>query len=89
VVTLDWIMPRLSGLQVCRALRDDIALVGTPVVFITVLDDPRDRAIARRCGADSFVCKSAGAAAIVDVVRRLAAEGRSFADSPRGALRAR
>jgi CheY-like chemotaxis protein len=47
---VDWMMPRMDGLELCRRLRDDPATRSIPVVIMTGRDDvfraARDRAIA-------------------------------------------
>jgi two-component system phosphate regulon response regulator PhoB len=54
---LDWMMPRMDGLAVCRQLRDDPATRSIPVVIMTGRDDifraVRERAIA----ADAYLEK--------------------------------
>lgn len=35
VVIVDWMMPKLTGLEVCEAIRADAALAATPVLLLT------------------------------------------------------
>jgi two-component system phosphate regulon response regulator PhoB len=57
LVILDWMMPRMDGLEVCRRLRDDPATRSIPVVIMTGRDDifraVRERAVA----ADAYLEK--------------------------------
>ncbi len=39
LILLDVIMPSMYGLEVCRALRADPTLAGTPIVLLTALPD--------------------------------------------------
>ena len=35
LIILDWMMPKLTGLQVCEAIRADESIAGTPVLLLT------------------------------------------------------
>src|SRR4051794_4211222 len=49
-------MPRLDGLQMCRAIREDPDLAGVPVVLITAYLPPRDPQLST-AGATAVVRK--------------------------------
>ncbi len=48
VVVLDWMLPGLDGIDICRALKADPATAGIPVVFLTAAshDGAHDEAMA-------------------------------------------
>jgi diguanylate cyclase (GGDEF)-like protein len=50
-------MPALSGIELCRVVRNDPRWVGVPVVFLTNLKDPDTVRRAFAAGADDFVAK--------------------------------
>ena len=50
-------MPGLDGVEVCRLIRDDLALPLLPVVMLTALTDASWRSRARAAGADDFLTK--------------------------------
>jgi two-component system chemotaxis sensor kinase CheA len=50
-------MPRLDGLGLCRAVKADPRLRSTPVILVTSLDAPEDRAAGLEAGADGYVVK--------------------------------
>jgi DNA-binding response OmpR family regulator len=54
-VVLDVGLPKLDGIEVCRAMRsaDD----WTPVLFVTARDDEVDRVLGLELGADDYVTK--------------------------------
>ena len=52
---LDWNMPVISGLDVCRRLRDTGNQL--PVIMITARDEMDDRIAALEAGADDFISK--------------------------------
>jgi DNA-binding response OmpR family regulator len=57
LVLLDWMMPRLSGVEVCRALRDDASLDGTAVIMLTAKAQEPDVQRAFAAGADDYIVK--------------------------------
>ena len=54
---LDWMLPGMSGLEVCRALRADHRLKHVPVLLFSARDQESDLEWAYAAGADEFVSK--------------------------------
>ena len=59
LVVLDWMMPRMNGLEVCRALREDTDadLARTPVLLLTAKAQEPDLGRGFAAGATDFVAK--------------------------------
>lgn len=57
VVLLDVMMPVMDGMEVCRRLREELALHELIIVFVTALSDRDSRVRARAAGADDFLVK--------------------------------
>jgi len=57
LVISDIIMPGMDGYELCRAIKTDRELQGTPVILLTALSDPEDIIRALACGADHFISK--------------------------------
>jgi two-component system, OmpR family, manganese sensing response regulator len=55
LLILDWMLPQLTGLQICQQLRDRGDL--TPVLFLTAKDTLDDRVIGLDAGADDYLVK--------------------------------
>ncbi|KPQ36118.1 MAG: Response regulators consisting of a CheY-like receiver domain and a winged-helix DNA-binding domain [Phormidesmis priestleyi Ana] len=55
LVLLDWMMPGLTGVEVCRRLRATGAMM--PVILLTAKDDIEDRVAGLDAGADDYVVK--------------------------------
>ncbi|MBD2518235.1 response regulator transcription factor [Nostoc sp. FACHB-973] len=55
LVILDWIMPGLSGLEICRRLRSITNEV--PIILLTVKDEVSDRITVLDAGADDYLVK--------------------------------
>ena len=59
VIVVDLRMPRMSGLDLLKALRDDARLKRIPTVVLTTSDDPHDRDQAFCLGAAGYFVKPA------------------------------
>lgn len=57
LVLLDQMMPGLTGMEVCQAMRQISELAEIPVVFVTALDDRQTRIQAFNAGADDVLIK--------------------------------
>ncbi|MGD1701855.1 response regulator transcription factor [Dapis sp. BLCC M229] len=55
LIILDWMLPGLSGLELCRRLRTTGDKV--PVILLTAKDDVTDRVAGLDAGADDYVLK--------------------------------
>lgn len=55
LIILDWMLPGLSGLEVCRRLRSTGDRV--PVILLTAKDEVSDRVAGLDAGADDYVVK--------------------------------
>src|SRR4051812_10167648 len=57
IVILDWMMPNLDGLELCRRIRDTPQLAATYVVLVTGRDTPEDLVAGLEAGADDYMVK--------------------------------
>ena len=57
VVVLDIMMPGMTGLEVCRAMKADSALASIPVLMLTAKSDVKDRVKGLETGAEDYVTK--------------------------------
>lgn len=77
LVVLDWMMPGMSGLDVCRELRKS-STVG--IIMVTARTDEADRIVGLEVGADDYIVKPFSlrelAARIRSVLRRLSVQSQ-------------
>lgn len=71
LLLLDIRMPRLSGVEVLRRVRETAALQTLPVIMLTTTDDPREVASCYELGCNSYVTKPVNFADFSEVVKRL------------------
>src|SRR6185437_4901244 len=57
LVLLDWMMPRLTGVEVCRMLRESGDYSGVPVILLTARVQEADIELGFRAGADDYIVK--------------------------------
>lgn len=57
LVFLDWIMPRISGLDVCKKIRENRSLTYTYVVMVTAKTEVADVIEGLRAGANDYIVK--------------------------------
>jgi two-component system alkaline phosphatase synthesis response regulator PhoP len=57
LVILDLMLPGLSGLLVCEAMRADPELAAIPIIMLTARADETDRVTGLELGADDYVTK--------------------------------
>jgi two-component system response regulator VicR len=73
LIILDLMLPRLDGLEVCRALRRECDV---PIIMLTARDEEIDRVVGLELGADDYVVKPFSVrelmARVKNVLRRVA-----------------
>lgn len=57
LLLLDISMPDMDGYEACRRFKAEAALQSIPVIFISALSDPLDKAKAFGCGGVDYVAK--------------------------------
>ncbi len=57
VVILDWMVPSLSGIEVCRRLRRLGPTAGVPILMLTARTEEADRIRGLDTGADDYITK--------------------------------
>lgn len=80
-ILLDWMLPRMSGLDVCRELRRLPNTRHTPVIMLTARGTETDRIQGLSVGADDFVVKPFSIAELIARLRALLR--RSLREAPK------
>jgi len=68
LLILDWMLPRLDGLAVCRQVRQDYLV---PIIMLTARGEEIDRVLGLEVGADDYVTKPFGIRELLARVRAL------------------
>ncbi len=73
LVLLDIMMPKMSGFEVCKRLKNDPKTRDILVVMVTALTETGDIERAAECGTDDYLSKPIDRKALVDLIRNLLA----------------
>jgi two-component system phosphate regulon response regulator PhoB len=57
LIVLDWMLPQLSGIEVCRRLRARGEMRNVPVIMLTARGEEQDRIRGLDIGADDYIVK--------------------------------
>jgi two-component system chemotaxis sensor kinase CheA len=72
LVVSDWQMPRLDGVGLARRIKAHPTLHRTPIILVTSLDSPEERAAGLEAGADGYIVKrEVERGKLLDLVRQL------------------
>jgi len=69
VVLLDWMLPNVSGVEVCRRLRSQRETRNLPVIMLTARGEESDRLRGLETGADDYVVKPFSMAELIARIR--------------------
>ena len=71
LVLLDWMLPDLSGVDICRSLKKDKKLQDLPIIMLTAKGQEEDKVAALNAGADDYITKPFGHAELVARINAL------------------
>jgi DNA-binding response OmpR family regulator len=57
LILLDWMMPELSGLELCKLLKADPELSGIPVFMLTAKGQEEEEKLGVRSGVNRYITK--------------------------------
>lgn len=71
LVLLDWMLPAMSGIEVCRQIRRRPATRDLPVIMVTARTEDQDAVRALDTGADDYISKPFAVEALLARIRAL------------------
>ena len=57
IILLDWMLPAVSGIEVCRRLKARPDTVGTPIIMLSARSEEVDKVRGLEAGADDYMVK--------------------------------
>ena len=57
LIILDWMLPKLSGIEICRKVRSNKKIKNIPIIMLTARGEEEDRLKGLEMGADDYVTK--------------------------------
>ena len=83
LIVLDWMLPSMSGIEVCRQLKAHEETTDIPVIMLTARGEEQDRVRGLETGADDYVVKPYS---VEELSARIRARLRRSKPSATGAL---
>jgi two-component system, OmpR family, phosphate regulon response regulator PhoB len=80
-VLLDWMLPRVSGLELCRQIRRSAAWREVPIIMLTARGEETDRVRGLDSGADDYVVKPFSTSELVARLRAVIRRARPAANA--------
>lgn len=81
LVVLDLMLPRMSGLEVCRVLKSEPATRHVPVILLTAKAEEVDKIVGFELGADDYVTKPFSPRELILRVKRSLRRGKEQSPS--------
>lgn len=60
LILLDWMLPNLSGIEICKLLKKDSKFKHLPIIMLTAKGQEQDKVSALNVGADDYITKPFG-----------------------------
>lgn len=73
IIVLDWMLPNLSGIEVCRQLKMRSETRGVPIIMLSARSEEVDRVRGLETGADDYVVKPYS---VIELMARVRAQLR-------------
>ena len=71
LITLDLMMPDLTGFELCELLRNDPKFAKIPIVIVSAKDDAESKEKAKRVGATDYITKPFGMDEFIGKIKTL------------------
>ena len=71
LITLDLMMPGLTGFELCKLLHDDPKFSNKPIVIVSAKDDPESKEQAKQAGATDYLTKPFGLEEFINKIKPL------------------
>lgn len=79
LIILDLMLPKMPGLEVCKALKNDTATRHIPIIMLTAKAEEIDRIVGLEVGADDYVTKPFSPREIVLRIKAIMRRGKGEA----------
>lgn len=68
LIIMDWMMPEVSGIEVCKQIKADEQLKSIPLFMLTAKGQEEDERLGLSAGADRFITKPFSPKALLEQV---------------------
>jgi DNA-binding response OmpR family regulator len=71
LVILDWMMPELSGIDLCRMIKADPELKDIPIFMLTAKGQDSDELQSMQCGVSRYITKPFSPKSLLEMVQEI------------------
>ena len=76
LIILDWMMPKMSGIDVCRTLRSRSETKQIPIIILSARSEESDKSLGLDTGADDYISKPFSPKELISRVKALLRRAR-------------
>lgn len=76
LIILDWMMPELSGIDLCKMIKADIELKNIPIIMLTAKGQDADKELGLKTGANLYITKPFSPKALLEMVKKFLDKGK-------------
>ena len=76
LIILDWMMPKMSGIDVCRTLRSRSETKQIPIIILSARSEDSDKSLGLDTGADDYISKPFSPKELISRVKALLRRSR-------------
>jgi two-component system alkaline phosphatase synthesis response regulator PhoP len=69
LVILDWMMPELSGIELCKMIKNDPDISNTPIFMLTAKGQDAEEQLGLQCGATRYITKPFSPRGLLEMVK--------------------
>ena len=69
LVILDWMMPELSGIELCKMIKQDPDISNIPVFMLTAKGQDSDEQLGMQCGVARYITKPFSPKSLLEMVQ--------------------
>ena len=69
LVILDWMMPELSGIDLCKMIKNDPDIGDIPVFMLTAKGQESDEVLGLQCGATRYITKPFSPKSLLELIQ--------------------
>jgi DNA-binding response OmpR family regulator len=71
LIILDWMMPEISGIELCKMLKSDPDMLHIPIFMLTAKGQDADEQLGLRCGVARYVTKPFSPKVLLEMVQEV------------------
>ncbi len=69
IIVSDVMMPRMNGYELCKGLKEDLAVSHIPIILLTARDDKESQISGYKNGADGYLTKPFEIEMLMELIR--------------------